>query len=177
MRDPSDESKVRKVEKYSSDVFSLSELWSKHKGPLNTITSVSAAEYVAMNGSVKLLPPQALKSPARLQSFFEAVRERKVPVVVLKRDLVDAWASFKEAREKCNWAVIKGRRRVRRGRPVDKGWKKYEARTKRHFKSGKALLRKVGVKFDELWYEDVVGQERIWLEMAGCYIRNCNFGR
>lgn len=171
------EPKEEKEEKYSSEVFSLSELWSVHEGPLKTIEPTSAAEYVEVNGSVKLLPPHAVKSPLRVLSFFEAVREREAPVVILRRDLADSWASLIEAEETGNWAVIRRRRRRRTRRRVEEGWEEYKADMKEYFEEGKGLLREVGLKFDELWYEDVVGQERIWLEKAACYVRNCNFKR
>lgn len=173
---PFDDMEQEKAE-FAADVFSVSELWSIHEGPLRKISPLSAAEYIKVNASVKLLSPHAVERPGSVRSFLTEVKNQGTPVVLLRRDLGDAFASLSEAQKTGNWAAIKRRGRRRKGKPVGEGWKAYRAKMEKYFKDGTGLLREVGVKFDEVWYEDVVGQERIWLENAGCYVRNCNFAQ
>lgn len=164
---------------YSDDVFARSELWTDHGDLLRSIMPSAAASYCIANASVKLLPPHATKRPADVRSFFSAARDIGIPVVVLRRNLSDAWESLVEARQTGNWMSIKrtGNRRKTKNRSSDREWEVYETEMEEYFQIGKRLLVEAGVRFDEVWYDEVVDKERLWFEKAGCFVRNCNFAQ
>lgn len=75
------------------------------------------------------------------------------------------------------WTIIRKPGMRRESVAEGEQWEQYRDEMEKYFRASAELLKVVGVPFDEIWYEDVVTQEHIWLKKAACYVRNCNFRR
>lgn len=148
-----------------------------HPGPLQNASPLEAADYVAANASLKILSPHAIVLSRSVRAFLIQMKRRGIPVVVMRRNLKRAFASLEEAQKDGDWNVNTRRKSTRETVVEGPEWEQYRDEMERYFDATKALINVVRVPVDEVWYENIAGKERIWLEKAACYVRNCNFAR
>lgn len=165
---------------YGKRVYLDTELWHLHKTTLHNVSASAALSYVRNNCSVKLFPPALKEKRGRVRELMMGAKEMEIPIVILRRNVADSFASFKAAMSSGDWARVLEKEDLDNegsGESFDgEGLEKWQNDTRAFFDGVVDIAKEGNVNFDELYYEDIKKREWVWLRVARCYIRSCNYG-
>lgn len=171
---------------YGKRVYLDTELWHVYdKAALYNISAQEAVNYVMNNCSVKIFPT-ALEKLDRFKALVKGGRDLHVPIVVLRRNLTDAFWSYRRAEQSGVWAHVNqggaeaaenmGATQQNMNDPATgRALAKWRRESNVYFARVNQLLEKLEVPVDELWYENVTHAKWLYLHSGSCWVRSCNY--
>lgn len=170
-----------------------SELWIPR--PQNLVSNISvyqAEKYISHNSSLKLFPwPwRAFKNDS--ERLLQYCVKHKIPIVLLGRDVRQAFRSMVLARETNRWndnnirntlifnsSLIENVEQTvaEKIKLRTNDWVTFNSQMKQHALSVANYLDKNNFSFDRVAYDSFVKEKEIVLPNSHCKIRNCNYVR
>lgn len=169
---------------FDAKLYLKTELWNPtfKLGPVANISFNETLNYLKVNHSLKILPNVHDLHHETIQKFLVRVASFKLPIVVLRRNLSNAFKSYTIAKRtrqfNINSKQSNGERTLRLNFPRDiMQENNFVMKINSYFHNITSFLKRKNIVFEKLWYEEIRENRTIFLKSQNCEIFNCNYHR